>query len=188
MQKYGSTWHSRMPGDFFGRVQDSSQMTASTGPVNKLKGFWIIKDIEYKTSHKQDAFRSKHILLSLICTNWLLKQSDKQGVKGCVICYRLAWQFPGVCDLSTGETWRNTSCFYSVLDGMSSSSHLQPHTMTRHGIGWSFTSWWGRIEPEITHRPALGTMMLIARKMLYVRCVGQCLQSLHVDINLAGKY
>ncbi len=32
---------------------------------------------------------------------------------------------------------------------------------------------------EITHRPALGTMRLIARKMLYVRCVGLCLRSLH---------
>ncbi len=31
--------------------------------------------------------------------------------------------------------------------------------------------------------PALGTMRLIARKMLYVRCVGQCLQSLHVDLH-----
>ncbi len=31
---------------------------------------------------------------------------------------------------------------------------------------------------EITHRPALGTMRLIARKMLYVRCVGLCLRSL----------
>ena len=30
----------------------------------------------------------------------------------------------------------------------------------------------------ITLRPALGTMRLIARKMLFVRCVGQCLQSL----------
>ena len=27
------------------------------------------------------------------------------------------------------------------------------------------------------HRPALGTMRLIARKILYIRCVGQCLQS-----------
>ncbi len=31
----------------------------------------------------------------------------------------------------------------------------------------------------ISLRPALGTMRLIARKMLYVRSVGQCLQSLH---------
>ncbi len=30
---------------------------------------------------------------------------------------------------------------------------------------------------EITHHPALGMMRLIARKMLYVRCVRQCLQS-----------
>ena len=30
---------------------------------------------------------------------------------------------------------------------------------------------------EITRRPALGTMRLIARKMVYVRCVGQCLRS-----------
>ncbi len=30
---------------------------------------------------------------------------------------------------------------------------------------------------EITHPPALGTMRLIARKMLYVKCVGLCLRS-----------
>ncbi len=33
-------------------------------------------------------------------------------------------------------------------------------------------------------RLALGTMRLIARKMLYVRCVSQCLQSLHVDLHI----
>ncbi len=35
------------------------------------------------------------------------------------------------------------------------------------------------IEPAITPGPALETMRLIARKMLYVRCVGLCLRSLH---------
>ncbi len=32
---------------------------------------------------------------------------------------------------------------------------------------------------EITQSPALGTLRLIVRKMLYVRYVGLCLQSLH---------
>ncbi len=36
--------------------------------------------------------------------------------------------------------------------------------------------------PEITS-PALGTLRLIARKMLYVRNVSLCLQSLRVDLH-----
>ena len=39
------------------------------------------------------------------------------------------------------------------------------------------------VEFEITHRPAFGMMRLIERNMLYVRCVGLCLRSLHVDLH-----
>ncbi len=53
-------------------------------------------------------------------------------------------------------------------------------------------AWWSKdtlsfLLVAISLRPALGTMRLIARKMLYVRCVSQCLHSLQIDVNLAGK-
>ena len=41
----------------------------------------------------------------------------------------------------------------------------------------------GFIDGEITQSPALGTVRLIARKMLYVKCVGLCFRNLHVDLH-----
>ncbi len=36
---------------------------------------------------------------------------------------------------------------------------------------------------EITQSPALGTVRLIARRMLYVKCVGLCFRNLHVELH-----
>ncbi len=64
---------------------------------------------------------------------------------------------------------------------MTSARESDMITMTRMNESWclqSLTLWCMRNlkGKSISLRLALGTMRLIARKMLYVRCVGQCLQ------------
>ena len=48
---------------------------------------------------------------------------------------------------------------------------------------WPLTWLINLFKTEITQSPALGTVRLIVRKMLYVKCIGLCLRSLHVDLH-----